>query len=471
MKRYIGNCFKIVGIIIALVLVANIILPLVKKQPDQDYEAVLKQTEFTDNKEAKGNATNERIRCIDENEEALIYRLRMIGSAKKNIVLSTFDLRPDDSGTDIIAALYHAAGRGVKVKILIDGIYQKMFLEKSPAFQALAAQENVEVRIYNPITVTNLTRLNYRMHDKYLIIDDSMYLLGGRNTNDIFLGDKKTGINIDRDILVYETRKGKGASFEELQTYFQNIWNEKHVTKKKTKSTKSYERTGKKLETRYQSLKQKYTDIEEYQQWQEDTYAVNKITLLDNGTKAARKNPKVLQAIEYIARQGNQVVIQTPYVISNSYMYQVLKNISQKAELKIILNAVEKGSNPWGCTDYLNQKERILKTGATVYELMNEHAVHTKTVLVDDHISIVGSYNLDMRSTYLDTELMLVIDSEELNAQIRDTEETYMEKSKKIQPDGTQTCGKLYKKKILTQKKKQFYALLRIIIRPFRHLL
>lgn len=103
MKKYIGNCFKIVGIIIALVLVANIILPLVKKQPDQDYQASLKQTEFTDNKEAKGNVTNERIRCIDENEEALIYRLRMIGSAKKNIVLSTFDLRPDDSGTDIIA--------------------------------------------------------------------------------------------------------------------------------------------------------------------------------------------------------------------------------------------------------------------------------------------------------------------------------------------------------------------------------
>ena len=75
----------------------------------------------------------------------------MIGNAKKSIVLSTFDLRSDDSGTKIIAALYTAAERGVQVQILIDGIYQKLFLEKSPVFQALASHQNVEVGIYNPV--------------------------------------------------------------------------------------------------------------------------------------------------------------------------------------------------------------------------------------------------------------------------------------------------------------------------------
>ncbi|MCI5770586.1 hypothetical protein ACTNCE_06260 [Dorea longicatena] len=34
---------------------------------------------------------------------------------------------------------------------MIDGIYQKLFLEKSPVFQALAAHQNVEVGIYNPV--------------------------------------------------------------------------------------------------------------------------------------------------------------------------------------------------------------------------------------------------------------------------------------------------------------------------------
>lgn len=36
-----------------------------------------------------------------------------------------------------------------------------------------------------------------------------MYLLGGRNSNDIFLGDQKKGINEARDILVYDTSYGQ----------------------------------------------------------------------------------------------------------------------------------------------------------------------------------------------------------------------------------------------------------------------
>lgn len=111
----------------------------------------------------------------------------MIGAAKKSIVLATFDLRADESGTDLLAALDQAAKRGVEIKLLIDGIYQQLFLNGSKDFQALAARENVVVGVYNPVTPAGLFKLNYRMHDKYVIVDDEMYLLGGRNSNDIFL--------------------------------------------------------------------------------------------------------------------------------------------------------------------------------------------------------------------------------------------------------------------------------------------
>ena len=104
-------------------------------------------------------------------------------------------------------------------------------------------------------------------------------------------------------------------------------------------------------------------------------------------------------------------------------------------------------------------------------ELMNDYPVHTKTVLIDNRLSVVGSYNLDMRSTYLDTELMLVIDSKRLNQQIRTTENDYMEKSKEILANGQETEGAKYEKKILTWQKKLFYGALRIIIRPLRQLL
>lgn len=468
-----------------IVVLVNVFAPLYCRKPDGKFAETLKQTEFTS--ETLGS---ERIRCIDDNEEALLWRLRMIGAAKKSIVLATFDLRADDSGTDLLAALNNAAEKGVKIQLLIDGIYQQLFLNKSKEFQALAARANVEVGVYNPVSPVGLFKLNYRMHDKYLIVDKEMYLLGGRNSNDIFLGDKTTGINVDRDILVYDTTKGKGESLQELEAYFGQIWNEDCVKlkgrRKKNSSEISvaeevademqgnlskYEKQYQSLEVRYAALKEKYADIEAYSSWQEDTIPANKITLVNNGTHAGPKTPLVLQTIQYLAQDADNVTIQTPYVICNGYMYDTLREIASHAKLQIVLNAVEKGSNPWGCTDYLNQKKKILKTGADVYELMNEHAVHTKAALIDDRLSVVGSYNLDMRSTYLDTELMLVIDSQELNDQIQKTENIYMEKSKEVLSNGQETQGAQYETKVLNWQKKLFYGVLRIIIRPLRQLL
>ena len=493
-------------------MLVNVFAPLYCRKPDEKFAEMLKQTEFTSD-----TPGGERIRCIDDNEEALLWRLRMIGAAKKSIVLATFDLRADESGTDLLAALNHAAEKGVEIKLLIDGIYQQLFLNGSKAFQALAARENVEVGVYNPVSPVGIFKLNYRMHDKYVIVDDKMYLLGGRNSNDIFLGDYTTDVNVDRDILVCDTTNGKGESLQELEAYFQQIWNEdcvkikggrkknsseisvseeaaddsegtesnlknpdivngksnaeNEITDETQERLSKYEKQYQSLEMRYASLKEKYTDIEDYSSWQEDTIPANKITLVNNGTHAGPKTPLVLQTIRYLAQNADNVTIQTPYVICNGYMYDTLNEIAFHARLKIILNAVEKGSNPWGCTDYLNQKKKILNTGADVYELMNEVPVHTKAVLLDDRLSVVGSYNLDMRSTYLDTELMLVIDSKELNQQIQSTESTYIEKSKEVLSNGQETEGGQYETKVLNWQKKLFYGVLRIIIRPLRQLL
>lgn len=458
---------KILLLVLLAVVLVNIVQPAFTRRPDPDYLEAISHMAFESERPGC-----ERILCIDENEEALLWRLRMIGNAEKSLILSTFDLRPDQSGTDILAALYHAAERGVNVKILIDGVYQMLYLRSSPVFLALAAHENVEARIYNPVIPENILRLNYRMHDKYLIVDDRMYLLGGRNTNDIFLGDRKTGINVDRDMLVYDTSGGKGESLLKLREYFERIWEEPCVRGKRAGGDRdTYAAQYEELRLRYAGLLEEYPDMESFDGWEEATCSADKITLLDNGTAAGRKAPQILQAVEYLALKGKDIIIQTPYVICDGVMYDVLQNIADHAELKIILNAVEKGSNPWGCTDYLNNKSRILKTGANVYELLNEHAVHTKAVLVDETISIVGSYNFDIRSTYLDTELMLVIDSEDLNDHIRKMEELYMAKSREVLSGGQETEGRLYERKELDGSRKLFYDVLKVLIRPIRHLL
>ena len=466
-----GKSIKITGLLLGIfflsVILVNILMPAFQHEISEEYVGQHARTIYES--EEPGS---ERILCIDDNEEAFLWRLRMIGNAKESIVLATFDLRDDVCGTDIMAALLHAAERGVKVKLLVDGIYQPIFLQHSDTFHALCAHENVEARYYNPINLQGIYKVNYRMHDKYLMIDDKMYLLGGRNTTDTFLGDEHDGSNVDRDILVYHTMPGRGESFGQLQEYFTKIWEETCVRKvKKIPKQTVIDKEQRKLQDRYKKLVSQKENFEQYDNWMEDTFEADRITLITNGTHAGNKEPRVLYTIGELAKKGTDVMIQTPYVICNDAMYGTLQKISENARLDILLNAVEKGSNPWGCTDFLNNKKNILNTGANTYELLNEYAVHTKAVLVDENLSIVGSYNLDMRSTYLDTELMLVIDSEYLNSHIREMVEEYKKKSVETLCGGSKTQGTDYVKQEMDGVKKVVYQVLRIIIRPFRHML
>ena len=121
--------------------------------------------------------------------------------------------------------------------------------------------------------------------------------------------------------------------------------------------------------------------------------------------------------------------------------------------------------------DYLNQKKAVRQTGSYVYEYVGTQALHTKTVLAGDTLSIVGSCNLDMRSVYLDTEMMLFIECKELNETLRGHTEKLKLKSRQVAPDGTIIDGENYQ--IIEQSvgKRIFYGILRILIIPFRHLL
>ena len=71
-------------------------------------------------------------------------------------------------------------------------------------------------------------------------------------------------------------------------------------------------------------------------------------------------------------------------------------------------------------------------------------------------MSILGSYNLDMRSTYQDTELMLAVDAPALNSMIRKEVETDKTYSKIMQENGEYQYGENYKAKEMTTGKKIF---------------
>lgn len=415
----------------------------------------------------------ERILCIDDNREALIWRLKAIQEADEEIILSTFDFGDDNSGSDMMAALLHAADRGVRIRLLVDGINGTLNLSGSNHFKALVSSPNVEAKFYNPIHLLTPWKANYRMHDKYLIVDNRIYIMGGRNTNDLFLGNYRDSYNIDRDILVYHERQEGDTSLMELREYFKSVW--AHVCNKEVVCEEASEKirsAGTDLRNHFEEIKQLYPEAFETTDWIKETMEAESVALCTGSVEPSNKAPEVWDTLCRHMEKGGDVVIQTPYIICSRDMYRDITALCQEGKsIKILTNGVENGANPWGCTDYLNQKGNILSTGAEVYEISSDQSLHTKTILLDDRISMAGSYNLDIRSTYLDTEMMLIIDSPELNQYLRSEAELLMSQSKHVFPDGTETYGEQYREKEISFGKKCMYSLLRVIIYPFRYLL
>ena len=440
------------------VLITGILVPrFQKKLPAPKSSAAVQE-----------NTAQERILCIGDNEQALIRRLQVIESAKDHLVLATYNFLDDNSGRDIMSALLSAGERGVKVQVLVDGINYITGLRRSETFHAMAQYPNIEVRIYNPVNLLFPWRANYRMHDKYLIADDQVYILGGRNTKDVSLGNYPGKHDIDRDILVYSQENGSAG---DLCRYFESVWNQKSVKPMKIRS-RGYEESIKILEDQYQTLPEKFPEAFGEESLQDITHPAAKVTLLHNPPEAGNKSPELLSDLIECMKQGRDIRIETPYIICNRMMYQALTRLNEgENKVQILTNSPDFGANPCGCADFLNQKPKLQKTGSEIWELGAGRSSHTKTILIDDNISIVGSFNFDMRSAYLDTETMLLIESKELNRQLRQEYDQELTYSCSYRESGEILEGENYKRPPASAMRTVFYGILRILILPLRHLL
>ena len=351
------------------------------------------------------DVSNERAAILSDNVDALAERIRLISHARERIILSTFEFRNDESGKDVMAALLAAADRGVEVQILMDGMpaFKNLQLSSDPYFQALSSHENIQIALYNPINLLQPWKLMGRLHDKYLIADDIAYILGGRNTYDYFLGDYGDYKNYDWDVLVYSEEPGQGESMNTLLDYFSQIWelplNRIWKDNPELQSRNRVSQAREALEERYASMQEEHPDWFADCDYRENTREVNHIELLANPTHCQAKEPVVYYEMTELMKQAEEEVrFHTPYIICNDWMLQRLAEVCENVEDVVMMtNSVANG---------------ILEYDGGV-------SYHGKCFVIDDRLSSIGSFNWDMRSAYLDTELMLVIDSKQLNADMR----------------------------------------------------
>lgn len=304
---------------------------------------------------------NEQARILMDNEDALEARIRLIAGASDKIILSTFEFRDDNSGQKMLAALYDAARRGVDIQILTDGIpYVKSMLGNSD-FQALGCLDNVTIKVYNPVNLLKPAKLMARLHDKYLIVDEKAYILGGRNTYDYFLGDETNYKNYDWDIYVTTMNDQAPESLKSLNDYFLSVWNLSDSRVAMSKSS-GFGVRRQDVNESASKLKKLYAKIEQTDWIHGEEPAmipVNKITLLSNPIHASVKEPVLFyQMTELMKETEGDVTFHTPYILCNDYMLDRLTQICDSDKsVYMMTNSVANNGNPFGATDYELRKQ------------------------------------------------------------------------------------------------------------------
>ena len=163
------------------------------------------------------NAGKTGIHSLPDPRDAFAARVLLANAAEKSLDAQYYIWHGDQVGYLMFQALWQAAQRGVRVRLLLDDLNTKGL---DPTLAVLDAHPNIEVRLYNPLIgrdaralnfLTDFTRLNRRMHNKSFTVDNQATVVGGRNIADEYFGAGGDLTFADLDVLAVGSAVPRGV--------------------------------------------------------------------------------------------------------------------------------------------------------------------------------------------------------------------------------------------------------------------
>lgn len=176
------------------------------------------------------------VALLDNDEAALAARINLIRAARHSIDVQTYIWTPDDVGKLMLDELVRASRRGVHVRIIADQLFS--FSDAKQLARLARLDKDFQLRLYNPTFEHANTpplefaagilccffQFNQRMHNKLLLVDDSIGITGGRNIQNRYFGWDPNFDYIDRDVLV------GGPAAKSMAASFERFWSNKRTT-------------------------------------------------------------------------------------------------------------------------------------------------------------------------------------------------------------------------------------------------
>jgi len=390
---------------------------------------------------------------LNEGKSALDWRLTAIDSATESIDLQTFLWNFDTAGSIILDHLISAADRGVLVKILIDDTF---LLSEDQILETLASHPKIEYRVFNPfkhradgflsrqlININEFHRLDHRMHNKAMIIDDRVAIVGGRN-----LADEYFGLHSDANFRDMELLTG-GPIVQEISNSFDDYFNDDWTIP--IEMISHVKPNFKELDSiRHAQDPDIYTYIEKSPQeramaWEnavKNAIAGNPVLFVDTPPvdNPDKDSSAPIQLAEELAdlfdKTEKEILIISAYLIPTAdFEGAIERAVNRGVKVRILTNSIQSNNHLAAHSAYRKHIRKLLEGGAELHEVRVDArdrylymfpptdkkslALHAKVLVIDDDKVFIGSPNMDPRSLVINTEMGLLVQSEELNAQIR----------------------------------------------------
>jgi len=396
--------------------------------------------------------TDDWFHLLNTGREALDWRLRAIDSAVESIDLQTFIWDLDGSGALIRQHLLDAAARGVFVRVLVDDSF---ILDADQALLDIDQHPGIELKVFNPyqrrsskaglrnvLNLGDFHRLDHRMHNKVMVIDNRIALVGGRNLADHYFGYDESDNFRDMEVIT------GGAVVQSLAHGYDEYWNDPWSF---PVSVVMEQRSGPgtPVSVDMHPLQPDAHIEQSVQERLEDWLALARAahggtaTLLldkppDETPGDEREAPVQVgaQLIDAIDTAITDVWLVSAYLIPTTELEDAIRRaIGRGVSVRILTNSITSNNHLTAHSAYRRHVRALVEMGVEVHEVRDDAedrdlyiespvadkslCLHAKILLFDTDRAFIGSANLDPRSLQINTEMGLMIESASLNAELR----------------------------------------------------
>lgn len=381
---------------------------------------------------------------LTRGEDALQARNAMVGIAEKTLDVQYYIWEGDKSGRLLVQRLLEAADRGVRVRILLDDF---TLSTKDIYLATFDAHPNVEIRLFNPFAqrliknigfLTDMSRVNHRMHNKLFIADNVAAIVGGRNIADHYFGIDEQYNFRDLDVLTV------GPVVKDISNSFDYFWNSQWafpinaVYKRPISASELQEvRAGleaivaKDIEAIPFSIDidkpAMYASLEKIL----PQFIWSRVRLLyDTPDKVQDESISIRAQANWLFHyMKDEFLAEVAYFVPGKQGIENFKTLVDRGvKVRVLTNSYASNDVAAAHAGYATYRKRLLKAGVELYEYKAdaterslwppiahgaESRLHTKTFVIDRKFVFIGSYNADPRSHLINTEIGLLVENAE----------------------------------------------------------